>query len=379
MGRGRLILAGTAVCCAVALSVWLFGSNTRAQTTSPQPVPAVPVQVTKAQRGDVPEYVQGIGAIQAFNAVTIHSRVDGTLMQVPVKEGQEVKQGDVVAVIDPRPYQASLDQAMAKKAQDEAALTNAKLDLQRYVSLAKQDFASRQQLNTQQATVAQDTAEIQGDEASIEQAQLNLSFSYITSPIPGRVGLRLMDPGNLVHSTDTQGIITVMQDHPIAAVFTVPQEQLPEVAKALKSGPVNVVALSSDGTHQLDTGTLVAPNNQVDQSTGTIQLKAEFPNKDNALWPGQFIDARVQVATAHDAVSIPQAAVQNGPDGQYVFIVKSDNTVALQPIIIGYQTPQIAVVTKGLSGDETLVTEGALRLQPGSRVTVGDGQQVARS
>jgi membrane fusion protein, multidrug efflux system len=170
-----------------------------------------------------------------------------------------------------------------------------------------------------------------------------------------------------------------MQDHPIAAVFTVPQEQLPEIAKALKNGPVNVVALSSDGTHPLDTGTLVAPNNQVDQSTGTIQLKAEFSNKDNALWPGQFIDARVQVATAHDAVSIPQAAVQNGPDGQYVFIVKADNTVALQPITIGYQTPQIAVVTKGLSGDETLVTEGALRLQPGSRVTVGDGERVARS
>lgn len=378
MGRSRFILAGTGLCCAVALSVWLIGSETRAQIPLPQHAPAVPVQVAKAQRGDVPEYVQGIGAIQAYNAVTIHSRVDGTLMQVPVKEGQEVKQGDVVAVIDPRTYQATLNQTMAKKAQDEAGLANAKLDLERFASLAKQDFASRQQLDTQQALVAQDAAQIQGDEASIEQAQLNVSFAYITSPIPGRVGLRLMDPGNLVHSTDTQGIITIMQDHPIAAVFTVPQGQLPDIAKALKNGSVNVIALSSDGTHQLDTGTLVAPNNEVDQSTGTIQLKAEFPNKNNGLWPGQFIEAHVQVATAHEAVSIPQAAVQNGPDGQYVFVVKPDNTVALQPIAIGYQTPAIAVVTKGLNGDETLVTEGALRLEPGSRVTIG-GQQVARS
>lgn len=378
MGRSRFILAGIVLSYVIAFCIWLAASSTRAQNTPPAPASAVPVTVAKTQRSDVPEYVQGIGAVQAFNAVTVRSRVDGTLTQVTVKEGQEVKQGDVVAIIDPRPYQAVLDQAMAKKAQDQAALTNAKLDLERYASLAKQDFASRQQLNTQQATVAQDTAQIQGDDASIEQAQLNLSFAYITAPIPGRVGLRLVDPGNLVHATDTGGIITIMQDHPIAAVFTVPQEELPDIAKALKNGSVNVIAFSSDGAHQLDTGTLVAPNNQVDQSTGTIQLKAEFPNKDNVLWPGQFIQAKVQVATAHNAVTIPQAAIQDGPDGQYVFIVKPDNTAAMQPITLGYQTPQMAIVTKGLSGNETVVTEGALRLEPGSRVTVG-GQQVARS
>ncbi len=325
-----------------------------------------------ATRQDVPEFIDGVGTVQAYNSVLIRSRVDGTLMQVAVKEGQEVKQGDPIAVIDPRPYQAALNAALAKKAQDQAVLANARQDLARYASLAKQSFASQQQLDTQKATVAQQTAAIQADDAAIETAQLNLAYCYITSPIPGRVGLRLVDPGNLVHATDTTGIISIAQDHPITAVFTLPQEELPEISGAMANGAPRVLAFSSDGKRELDAGTLLAPNNQVDASTGTIQLKAEFPNAKSTLWPGQFIDAHLQVGVARDAVTVPSAAIQHGPDGLYVYVARN-GTAALQPITVGYQTAALAVVTKGLNGGETVVTDGAMRLQPGTRVAQANG------
>lgn len=345
----------------------LFGSPARA---APHTAASgqVPVVTATAARQDVPEYVDGVGTVQAFSAVTIRSRVDGMLMQVAVKEGQEVKKGDLIAVIDPRPYQAALDAAMAKKAQDEATLANAKRDLARYASLARQNFASTQQVDTQQATVAQQTAAIQGDQAAIETAQLNLAYCYITSPIPGRVGLRLVDPGNLVHAADTTGIITIAQDHPITAVFTLPQDDLPEIAAAIANGTPPVLAYSSDGKRVLDSGALLAPNNQVDQSTGTIQLKAEFPNAKNTLWPGEFVDAHMQVAVARNVVTVPPATIQHGPDGLYVYLV-TDGRAALQPVSVGYETAKLAVVTKGLSGGETVVTDGVLRLQPGSPVS----------
>jgi len=355
---------------AVALgAVAILGARAAPPPSAPQPSDAVPVVTASATRQDVPEFADGVGTVQAYNSVLIRSRVDGALMQVPVKEGQEVKQGDLIAVIDPRPYQAALDAATAKKTQDEATLANARRDLTRYASLAKQSFASQQQLDTQQATVAQQTAAVQADQAAIETAQLNLAYCYITSPIPGRVGLRLVDPGNLVHATDSTGIVSVTQDHPIAAVFTLPQEDLPEIAETMAGGAPRVLAFSSDGKRQLDTGTLLAPNNQVDASTGTIQLKAEFPNAKNTLWPGQFVDAHLQVATARDAVTVPPAAIQHGPDGLYVYVVKSDGTAAQQPVAVGYQTASLAVVTKGLNGGEAVVTDGAMRLQPGTRVT----------
>lgn len=355
---------------AVALgAVAILGARAAPPPSAPQPSDAVPVVTASATRQDVPEFADGVGTVQAYNSVLIRSRVDGALMQVPVKEGQEVKQGDLIAVIDPRPYQAALDAATAKKTQDEATLANARRDLTRYASLAKQSFASQQQLDTQQATVAQQTAAVQADQAAIETAQLNLAYCYITSPIPGRVGLRLVDPGNLIHATDSTGIVSVTQDHPIAAVFTLPQEDLPEIAETMAGGAPRVLAFSSDGKRQLDTGTLLAPNNQVDASTGTIQLKAEFPNAKNTLWPGQFVDAHLQVATARDAVTVPPAAIQHGPDGLYVYVVKSDGTAAQQPVAVGYQTASLAVVTKGLNGGEAVVTDGAMRLQPGTRVT----------
>jgi membrane fusion protein, multidrug efflux system len=369
---GRHVGIAVAAVVAVVTATGIFGSQSllhhAAAQPAPAPGPAVPVIVVKAVRQNVAEYVAGIGTVQALNSVLIRSRVDGTLTQVPVKEGQEVKAGDLVAVIDPRPFKAALDQAMAKKAEDVAALQNAKLDLGRFASLAREDFASRQQLDTQQALVAQDTALIQADEAAIETAQLNLSFCYITSPVPGRMGLRLEDPGNLVHATDTAGIITVTQDHPITAVFTLPQEDLPDITHAMANGPVPVLAFAGDGKRQLDAGTLLAPNNSVDTSTGTIQLKAEFANTKNVLWPGEFVEAHLQTGVANSAVTVPQSAIQHGPNGLYVYVIKPDQTAQLQPVTVGYQTPQMAVVTKGLNGGEEVVIDGVLRLQPGTRV-----------
>lgn len=336
------------------------------------PEPAVPVLTMTTARGNVPVYLEGIGTVQADNAVLVRARVDGTLMQVPVREGQEVKQGDVIAVIDPRPYQAVLDQAMAKKQEDQAQLANARLDLARYQSLARQDFATEQQLDTQRALVAQLVATIAADQAAIEAAQLNVVYCYITSPIPGRVGLRLVDPGNLVHATDTTGIISITQLHPITATFTLPQEQLPRVTAAMTKGKVPVLAYSSDDHSELDAGTLLTPNNQIDQTTGTIELKAEFANPHDALWPGQFINAHLQVATDRDVVTVPPATIQHGPEGLYVYVVGPDRTVAVQPIVVAYQTASLAVVTKGLNGGEQVVVQGQSRLDNGTRVSIGN-------
>ena len=345
-----------------------FSDRSVARPGAVQNIP-VPVVTVRVKRQDVPELVEGIGTIQAYYSVMIRARVDGTLMRVPVKEGQEVNEGDVIAVIDTRPYQTTLDQATAKQAQDEALLANARLNLARYASLARQDFASQQQLDTQQTTVAQYLAAVRGDEGAVAAAQLNLYYCTITSPISGRAGLRLVDPGNLVHATDTTAIITIAQDHPITAVFTLPEENLPEISDAMATGTPQVIAFSSDGMKQLDVGSLLALNNQVDVSTGTIQLKAEFANARNALWPGQFINARLRVRVARNAVTIPAVAIQHGPDGLYVFAIQSGGIAQMQTIKVGYQDHNLAVVTDGLGGGETVVIKGAARLDAGTRVT----------
>jgi multidrug efflux system membrane fusion protein len=342
------------------------------ETTAEPPVPAV---TAKATRQDVPIYATGIGTVQAYQSVLVRARVDGTLTQFPVREGQEVKQGDLIAVIDSRPYQAVLDQATAKKAQDEALLVNARLDLTRFQSLAKQDFASRQQVDTQQALVDQLVATIAGDSAAIEAAQLNVAYCYITSPVDGRVGLRQVDPGNLIHATDTTGIVTITQIHPISATFTLPQQELPRVEADMASGAAPVLAYASDDRTELGDGTLLTPDNTIDTTTGTIRLKATFPNKDGKLWPGQFIDAHLQIGMAHDAVTIPPAAIEHGPDGLYVYIVKPDATIAQATVSIGYQTDKLAVVSSGLAGNENVVVDGQSRLQAGTKVAVTSAQQ----
>lgn len=369
--RKMVVRLGAALLCAAAAVVVVLRSSSaqHPQASSDANVSAaVPAGVAKAMRQDVPIYVTGVGTVQAYQSVLVRARVDGTLMQVPVTEGQEVKQGDLIAVIDPRPYQAVLDQTIAKKAQDEAQLANARLDLTRFSSLATQDFASRQQVDTQTALVNQDVALVAADNAAIEAAKLNVGYCFIRSPVDGRVGLRMVDAGNLIHATDATGIISITQIHPISATFTLPQEELPRIQGDMRKGNLPVVAYASDDSTEFDQGTLLTPDNAIDTTTGTIRLKATFPNKDNKLWPGQFINAHLQIRVAHDAVTVPPSAIQHGPDGLYVYVVGTNSTVQRQPVNVGYQTEQTAIVTKGLNGGEEVVVNGQSRLQAGTRI-----------
>lgn len=330
----------------------------------------VPVTVAAAVRHDVPILLDAIGTVQAFNTITVRAQVDGQLVEIAFREGQEVKQGDILARIDPRSYQAALDQAVAKKAQDEALLANARLDLQRYASLAANAGVSRQQQDTQRALVAQYEAQVQADQAAIDAARTQLSFATIRSPIDGRVGLRLVDQGNLVRAGDATGIVTVAQLQPIAVTFTLPQQDLGRVLEALGRGPVPVQAVTQAGNGPTEQGTLLTLDNQVDQQTGTIKLKAAFPNEDRRLWPGAFVRVRLQVDTVPDAVTVPLVAVQRGPDGAYAFALKPDHTVEQRPLQLGTLTATEAVVRQGVQPGEQVVTSGALRLTPGAQVVV---------
>jgi multidrug efflux system membrane fusion protein len=361
---GRARIFAWAIGCALALLAVPSGAP-HAQMPGGS---LVPVTTAPAKRQDFEVYLRGLGQVQALNSVLVRARVDGTLQQVPVKEGQMVKTGDLIAVIDPRPYQSALDQANAKLAQDQADLANAKLDLQRYTMLVKQDYASRQQMDTQQALVNHDEAAIVGDNAAIEAAKLNVSYAYILSPIDGRTGLRQVDPGNMIHSSEAVGIMTITQVQPIAATFTLPQDLLPQITKAMAAGPVKAIAYSGDDKTVLDTGTVLTPDNSIDTSTGTIKLKATFPNPDNLLWPGQFVNIRVLVAVQKNVVTVPSAAVQHGPAGLYAYVVKPDATVARQDIVVGLDNGTTTVVTDGLAADTTVVVAGQSRLQVGTKV-----------
>jgi len=302
-----------AVLCAMALPVSLvLLAPPAALAQQPAPPPAaVPVSVGKVTRQDVPWRLHGLGTVQAFYSVQLRPQVDGTVLQVPVAEGQEVKQGDLLAVIDPRPYQATLDAVTAKKQQDQVDLANAKRDLERYASLAKQDFASHQQVDTQLALVNHLVAAIAGDDAQIESAKLNLSYCSITAPFAGRVGLRTVDPGNFVRAAEATSLMPLSQIRPISVTFTVPQDALPMVQDALRSGQPPVVAFSSDDKTELDRGTLMTIDNTIDSATGTIKLKATFPNKESRLWPGQFVNTRVLIGTSTGVLAVPSAAVHD--------------------------------------------------------------------
>ena len=336
-----------------------------------QPVP-VPVSAEPVKRQDVPLIVRGIGTVQAFQSVLIRARVDGTVERIAFAEGQDVKRGDLLATIDPRPYQAMLDQANAKKAADLAVLGNAKRDLARYSDLAKSEFASRQSVDTQQASVSSTTATTQADDAAIAAAKLNLDFTRITSPVEGRVGLRLVDAGNIVRASDTGGIVTVNQVHPIAALFTLPQEMFPTVQDALHASvtPLPAEAFSGDDKRKLGDGTLLTADNAIDTSTGTIKLKAIFPNADDRLWPGQFVNVHLQLSTSKDAVTVTSAAVQHGVNGLYVYTVQSGNTAKIVPVEVGQDNGRLVIVTKGLSGTETVVTAGQSRLTDGTKIAI---------
>jgi multidrug efflux system membrane fusion protein len=329
---------------------------------------AIAVEMAAAARNDVPVYLEGLGTVQAFYTVTVTARVDGELQKVGFVEGQTVKKGDLIGQIDPRPFQAALDQAVATHAKDVAQLASAKADLDRSELLAPQNLASKQTLDSQRAMVAQLEAQIKGDQANIENARTQLSYTTITSPIQGKTGIRRVDPGNNVHATDTTGIVVVTQVQPIACIFTLPEEALPTLNRALQAGSVSVTAMSRDGKTELDRGTIALVDNQIDQTTGTIRVKATFANLHEALWPGEFVNARVLLRTEHDALTVPSNAIQHGPNGMFTYVVKADSTVEARPLEVGNETGTLTVVTGGLKEGEQVVISNQYRLQPGARV-----------
>lgn len=330
----------------------------------------VPVVAATAGQADVPVWLEGVGTAKARNTVTVRPQVDGKILSIDFQEGQEVKRGDVLAKIDPVTYQAQLDQALAKKALDESQLANAKLDLERYLKLST-NVVSIKTIDTQKALVAQLEAQIQSDDAAIDNARAILGYTTVVAPIDGRTGLRLVDEGNLVRASDA-GIVVITEVRPISVLFTLPQQQLPQINKARAKRQLKVEALETDSKEVLDTGDLQVIDNQVDQSTGTIRLKADFPNTDLQLWPGQFVNVRLLLKTLDDVVVVPTAAIQRGPDGTYVYVIGNESTVAARPVTIAQQDDKQAVVASGLTAGEQVVTAGFARLKDGAEVTISD-------
>ena len=335
------------------------------------PQRAIPVVGVAARTGDLGIYVNGLGTVTAVNTVTIRSRVDGQLVRFHFTEGQLVRQGESLAEIDPRPFQVQLMQAEGQKAKDEAALKNARTDLARYAALLQQDAIPRQQYDTQAALVTQFEAALKTDEGQIESAKLNLAYSHITAPITGRVGLRFVDPGNIIHSNDPNGLVVLTQVQPIAVLFTIPADRLPVVLQQLRSGKkLPVEAWDRDLKSKIATGTLLAVDNQIDQSTGTVKLKAIFGNEDTGLFSNQFVNARLLVDTLHQVVLAPAAAVQKSPQTTFVYVVKPDTSVEMRPVEVTLTEGDVSAIRRGLAAGEVVVTDGIEKLQPGSHVAL---------
>ncbi len=371
--RRLLTIAGAAALLIVGgfLLQWQIGSSASANM-QPPPAEKVPVEVAYVGRADVPIYLEGLGTVAAFNTVTVKTRVDGQIQNVSFVEGQHVKIDDPLVQIDPRPYQAIFDEAIAKKAQDQAQLVNAKLTDARYTALVRANALALQLADAQHALVAQLSATVRGDQGAVDAAKVQLNYANVTSPIDGITGIRLVDRGNIVHATDTTGIVMVTQLQPISVVFTLPEDDLPLVSQALARGAAPVSALTRDGTTELDRGTVLLIDNQIDQSTGTIRVKATFPNAHNTLWPGQFINARLLVQTQRNVLTVPIGAVQRGPNGFYAYVVNPNSTVSMRSIATGQGNGLVAVVTSGLRDGERVVIAGQYRLQPGAAVQLPD-------
>ena len=327
----------------------------------------IPVLIARAQKADVPVYVEGVGTGQALNSVLIRSQVDGVLNKLAFTEGQDVKAGDLIAKIDPRLYQATLDQNVAKKALDEATLLNARRDLDRYKLLAQTKAGTQQQADTQVAIVAQDVAQVAIDQALIDSAKTTLSYTDVTSPIAGRTGIRNVDVGNLIHATDTTGIVTVSQIQPISVVFNVPQQELPRINKASLLNSLDVQAVDANGVSVVDHGALAVVNNTIDATTGTVKLKANFDNPQLQLWPGIFVNVRLLVETLHNAIVVPVGALQHGPKGAFVFSV-ADGKAAMRTITVSQQDDTQAVISAGLSAGDVVITSGFQKLTDGAAV-----------
>jgi len=375
MSRTRAVFLAAGVLILTALAWILSGGMPRSRAADRELVPAIAVDAATATRADVPVHLQGLGTVQAFYTVKVTARVDGQLDKVAFVEGQTLKKGALLAQIDPRPFRAALDQALATRAKDEAQLANARQDLERYEMLAPQDLASKQTVDTSRALVAQLQAQLKADEAAIENARTQLSYTTITSPIDGRTGIRLVDPGNIVRATDTSGIVVMTQIQPITVMITVPENTLGTLAQAMAAGPVSVVALSSDGASELDQGHVALIDNQIDPATGTVRLKAIFPNAQQRLWPGQFVTARVLVSTARNALTIPASALQRGPNGIFAYVIKSDSTVDARILQVSNEGEDRVIVSGGLREGERVATSNLYRLQPGARVRFSETEQ----
>jgi multidrug efflux system membrane fusion protein len=370
--RSRLIyfsLAGLAAIAVVAgVMMWRHGKTV--QTAGPPPVP---VTVAEAARRDVPIYYDALGTVAALNTVAIRAQVNGQLTSILFRQGQEVHKGDVLAQIDPAPFRAMLDQAEAKKADDQAQLISAQKDLARFKTLAVRSYETQQNVDLQQAKVDHFKASIDADDGAIAAAQIQLDYTTITAPIDGVVGFRQLDVGNIIHSTDANPLTVLTQIKPSTAIFTLPQSNLGPVREAMLRGAVSVLAFDQNGKEQLAEGRLLLIDNQIDQSTSTIRMKAEFPNEDERLWPGEFVRIRVLITTQKDAVTVPPVAIQRGPDGLYVWVVKPDNTAEQRPVDAQMVNDDVAIAFKGLSSGERVVVNGQSRLDVGARVTIKPG------
>jgi membrane fusion protein, multidrug efflux system len=367
--RSRFTYYAIAAVVAVALigGVAFFRHGRTTQAAGP---PRVPVTVAEATQRDVPIYFEALGTVQAFNTVSIRAQVTGQIVSIDFRQGQEVKKGDVLARIDPAPFKANLDQAAGKKSEDEAQLVDAQLDLQRFTTLVKKNFETQQNVDMQQAKVDQLKATTDADQGAIDAAQTQLNYATITAPIDGVVGFRQVDLGNIIHTTDNNPLTVLTQIKPCYVTFTLPQSDLGPVREAMLHGTVTVLAFDQDNKQQLAEGQLLLINNQIDQATSTIQLKAQFANDDERLWPGEFVRVRILINTQKDAVTVPPIAVQRGPDGLYIWVVKPDNTVQQRPIVSQTVDNDTAIVSKGVSTGEHVVTNGQSRLDEGTHVEI---------
>ncbi|MGZ5880489.1 MAG: efflux RND transporter periplasmic adaptor subunit [Xanthobacteraceae bacterium] len=379
-----LLIAGLVIASVVAVYYMPQWQQIQAVSKSggrrggPPSTDPVPVLASAARSADVPVYLDGVGTAKALNTVTVRSQVDGKIINISFTEGQDVPKGFVLAKIDPTTYQAQYDQAEAKKSQDQAQLANARLDLDRYTRLAATNAVNKQQLDTQRATVSQLEAQIKLDQATIDNARAILGYTDIVAPIAGRTGIRLVDEGNLVRGADTTGIVILTQLRPISVFFSLPQQNLPDLTRGMAEGQLPVEALTPDGKNALDTGKVVVIDNQVDQTTGTVKVKGEFPNTNLQLWPGQFVNVRVLIDTLRNVVVVPTAAIQRGPNGAFVYVLKDDNTVTVRPVKLTQQDDVRAVVGTGLQAGERVITTGFARLTEGTQVTASSAEDAGQ-
>ncbi|HZS29272.1 MAG TPA: MdtA/MuxA family multidrug efflux RND transporter periplasmic adaptor subunit [Candidatus Angelobacter sp.] len=335
----------------------------------------IPVAVSKVEKRDLPVTLSGLGSVEAYNTVAVKTRIDGQLVQVAFREGQEVKEGDLLAEIDPRPYQVQLTQTQATLFKDQSALKDARVNLERFQQLYKDGVIPKQQLDTQDSLVGQLDGAVRADQAQVDNVKLNLAYTRITAPVSGRIGLRQVDVGNIVHAADPNGLLIITQLQPISVIFSLPQDDLPDIAKHMRNGRLSVDAFSRDDQTKLATGTLLTIDNQIDVTTGTDKLKAVFDNRNRALWPNQFVNIHLLLEVRKNNIVVPAAAIQRGPQGTYVYTVKPDKTAEMHPVTVAFSEGNFSSITKGVNVGDLVVTDGQDKLQPGSHVEVRSGGQ----